>query len=126
MRFFRLLLPYIILLMPMSLLAQNYCTNPCPKPNPPQYSSCPDCCENMGGIHYCDSSAGRFVCKNGYYSSCYCSRHAVMDLQKLEGCCLWKGGVLTVDAASGLVICNNGGVSEVCSLQSQDERVAAW
>ncbi|VEG89869.1 neurogenic locus notch [Legionella spiritensis] len=83
------------------------------------------CCGQMGGIRYCDSSAGRYVCNNGYYSSCYCTRHAVMDLQDVNGCCLWQGGVLTVDPA-GLVICNNGGVSELCSLQSSPEEVAAW
>ncbi|WP_242604461.1 hypothetical protein [Legionella gresilensis] len=80
----------------------------CPKHCPGQ------CCEKMGGVSYCDSSAGRLVCKNGYYSSCYCTRHAIMDLQNVQGCCLWQGGVLTVDEG-GLVICNNGGISELCS-----------
>ncbi|WP_174901052.1 neurogenic locus notch [Legionella hackeliae] len=80
----------------------------------------------MGGISYCDTSAGRYVCSNGYYSSCYCTRHAVMDLQKLQGCCLWQGGVLTVDDATGVVVCNNGGVSEVCSLQSPSQQVSIW
>jgi len=70
----------------------------------------------MGGIKYCDSSASRFVCRNGEYSVCYCNRHAVMDLQRVEGCCLWQGGVLATDEL-GLVVCNNGGTSEVCSLQ---------
>ncbi|KTC66001.1 neurogenic locus notch like protein precursor (plasmid) [Legionella adelaidensis] len=79
------------------------------------YSVNSECCANMGGLHYCDTSAGRFVCKNGYYSSCYCTRHAVMDLQKFQGCCMWQGGVL--DADNGLVVCNNGGVSEICTLQ---------
>lgn len=79
------------------------------------YSACSNCCEDMGGINYCDSSAGRYVCNNGYYSSCYCSRHAVMDLQKLQGCCLWQGGVLDAND-HGLVVCNNGGVSEICSI----------
>src|SRR5437868_13156629 len=65
------------------------------------------CCQGMGGISYCDSSAGRYVCNNGYYSACYCTRHAVMDLQKLQGCCLWQGGDMTT-SATGLVICNNG------------------
>ena len=73
------------------------------------------CCGRMGGINYCDSSAGRLVCNNGYYSSCYCDRHAIMDFQRIEGCCLWQGGVLAVEEA-GMIICNNGGVSEVCSL----------
>ncbi|CDZ78891.1 hypothetical protein BN59_03206 [Legionella massiliensis] len=83
------------------------------------------CCGDMGGISYCDSSAGRYVCNNGYYSSCYCNRHAVMNLQKLEGCCLWQGGVLTV-ADTGAVICNNGSVSEVCSLQNPTQQVSSW
>lgn len=89
------------------------------------YSACPACCSQMGGISYCDSSAGRYVCKNGYYSSCYCTRHAVMDLQRIEGCCLWQGGVMAVDPM-GLVICNNGGVSELCSLQTPVKSVSIW
>ena len=80
------------------------------------HSAYADCCSGMGGIHYCDSSAGRFVCNSGDYSSCYCSRHAVMDLQKIAGCCLWQGGVMATDM-SGTVICNNGGTSEICSTQ---------
>ncbi len=89
------------------------------------YPACQDCCSHMGGIQYCDSSAGRFVCKNGYYSACYCTRHAVMDLQRVQGCCLWQGGVLTIDEV-GLVICNNGGVSEICTRQTPEESVAIW
>ena len=89
------------------------------------YSACPSCCAGMGGVKYCDSSAGRFVCQNGSYSSCYCTRHAVMDLQRIQGCCLWQGGVLIVDEV-GLVICNDGGVSEVCSLQTPVETVSVW
>lgn len=89
------------------------------------YSVCPDCCSQMGGISYCDSSAGRFVCRNGYYSSCYCTRHAVMDLQRVHGCCLWQGGVMAVDPM-GLVICNNGGVSEICSIQGPVKSVSIW
>ncbi|MBA4697513.1 MAG: neurogenic locus notch [Legionella sp.] len=84
------------------------------------------CCGDMGGISYCDSSAGRYVCNNGYYSACYCTRHAVMDLQKLQGCCLWQGGVLTIDEAGGTVLCNNGTFSEICSIQSPHEKIAAW
>ncbi|MBA3537925.1 MAG: neurogenic locus notch [Tatlockia sp.] len=82
------------------------------------------CCNDMGGISYCDSSAGRYVCNNGYYSVCYCTRHAVMDLQKIEGCCLWQGGVMTT-SVTGHVICNNGGISELCS-QTPIEPVASW
>jgi hypothetical protein len=77
---------------------------------------CANCCDSMGGISYCDSSAGRYVCKNGDYSACYCTIHAVMDLQKIAGCCLWQGGVFQVDEL-GLVICNNGSISEICSMQ---------
>ncbi len=80
-------------------------------------AECNDCCVAKGGINYCDSSAGRYVCNDGDYSSCYCTRHAVMDLQKIQGCCLWQGGVFKVEPSSGLVICNNGGVSEMCSIQ---------
>ena len=80
------------------------------------YASCEKCCDNMGGIQYCDSSGGRYVCKNGEYSSCYCTRHAIMELQKIEGCCLWQGGVLKIDG-KGAVICRNGSISEICTLQ---------
>lgn len=83
------------------------------------------CCAGMGGARYCDSSAGRVVCNNGFYSSCYCTRHAIMDLQHIPGCCVWQGGVLRIDP-TGLVICNNGGVSEECTLQSPVEPVATW
>ncbi len=89
------------------------------------FAVCPDCCAKMGGINYCDSSAGRYVCNNGYYSSCYCTIHAVMELEHVQGCCLWQGGVLTIDPM-GLVICNNGGFSEVCSLQTPVKSVSIW
>lgn len=84
------------------------------------------CCNQMGGISYCDSSAGRLVCKNGFYSTCYCTRHAVMDLQLLRGCCLWHGGVLPTFDSTGFVVCNDGAISEECSLQSPAQRVSAW
>lgn len=77
---------------------------------------CDNCCEKMGGIKYCDSSGGRYVCNNGSYSTCYCTRHAIMNLQKLEGCCLWQGGVLK-RTKEGLVICRNGSFSELCSIK---------
>ena len=86
-------------------------------------AACDNCCSSMGGVSYCDSSAGRFVCNNGSYSACYCTRHAVMDLQKIQGWCLWQGGVFKINEM-GLVICNNGGVSEICSLQNPTQRVA--
>ncbi|KTD06759.1 hypothetical protein A8135_03730 [Legionella jamestowniensis] len=85
-----------------------------------------NCCGNMGGINYCDTSAGRYVCTNGYYSSCYCTRHAVMDLQKIQGCCLWQGGVLKVDETTGVIVCNNGGISEICSIQTLTQPVSLW
>ncbi len=86
------------------------------------------CCGSMGGVSYCDSSAGRLVCNNGFYSTCYCTPHAVMDLQLLQGCCLWKGGVLppSIHGPLGYVICNDGSVSEECSLENPHEKIAAW
>jgi hypothetical protein len=84
------------------------------------------CCKLMGGTSYCDSSAGRLVCNNGFYSTCYCTRHAVMDLQRLRGCCLWRGGVLPNLDTTGLVMCNDGSLSEECSLIHPQESVAAW
>jgi hypothetical protein len=88
-------------------------------------AACADCCKKMGGTQYCDSSTGRFVCSNGEYSSCYCTRHAVMDLQRISGCCVWQGGVLNIDD-NGLVVCNNGGVSEECTLQNPKQSIATW
>lgn len=84
------------------------------------------CCNKMGGVNYCDSSAGRLVCNNGFYSTCYCTRHAVMDLQLLRGCCLWRGGVLPESSNSGLVVCNDGSVSEECSLVNPAQSIASW
>ncbi|KGP62707.1 neurogenic locus notch [Legionella norrlandica] len=84
------------------------------------------CCSRMGGINYCDSSAGRLVCNNGFYSTCYCTRHAVMDLQLLKGCCLWHGGVLPVYNPLGLVVCNDGYISEECTLQKPIDQVAIY
>lgn len=93
--------------------------------SPMPHAACADCCKEMGGIQYCDSSAGRYVCRNGYYSSCYCTRHAVMDLQRIAGCCTWQGGVLLVDPV-GLVVCNDGSVSETCSLQTPAKTISIW
>lgn len=84
------------------------------------------CCKKMGGVSYCDSSAGRLVCKNGFYSACYCTRHAVMDLQLLRGCCLWRGGVMSEYANTGEIICNDGSISEECSLENPVKRIATW
>ena|SRR3990167_6339494 len=82
----------------------------------PNYSVC---CGAMGGINYCDSSGGRLVCNNGYVSSCYCSRFAVMDLQLLQGCCLWHGGEIHAQDENGLIICSDGSVSIECSEQNR-------
>jgi len=84
------------------------------------------CCNRMGGISYCDSSAGRLVCKNGFFSTCYCTRHAVMDLQLLRGCCLWKGGVTGNYDTTGTVVCNDGSVSEECTLSNPLERIGIY
>lgn len=84
------------------------------------------CCSQMGGVNYCDSSAGRLVCKNGFYSACYCTRHAVMDLQLLKGCCLWRGGVMPNFNASGSIVCNDGSVSEECSLENPPQSISSW
>jgi hypothetical protein len=84
------------------------------------------CCSKMGGINYCDSSGGRFVCQNGFYSACYCTRHAVMDLQLLKGCCLWQGGVMPTYDSTGLVICNDGSVSEECSYSNTNSSIGMY
>lgn len=88
--------------------------------------TCDRCCDGMGGVQYCDSSAGRLVCNNGFYSSCYCNRHAVMDLKNIQGCCLWQGGVLETDEIENVVICKDGSVSELCTLQDINQSVANW
>lgn len=85
-----------------------------------------NCCNTMGGASYCDSSAGRLVCANGFYSACYCDRHAVMDLKLLKGCCLWNGGVLPTYDRSGAVVCNDGSVSEECSLDNPLNRIGIY
>lgn len=118
------LLLLISLALSSALLFAGHCGN-CIKENncPP---ACDTCCGGMGGIQYCDSSAGRYVCNNGFYSACYCDRHAVMDIDNLQGCCLWQGGVLHIDNTSGAVICNNGSVSEVCTLSSTVAPSLSW
>jgi hypothetical protein len=87
--------------------------SPCPRDCGKEQS----CCSGMGGISYCDSSAGFYVCNNGHYSTCYCDRHAVMDFQALEGCCMWQGGIYKT-TRSGKVICRNGQEAEICSIQN--------
>jgi hypothetical protein len=105
--------PYKIMLL-LALCLVNIQAHAC-TPTPPVPTK--GCCQTKGGIHYCDGSAGRYVCGDGDYSSCYCNRHAVMELDKIQGCCLWQGGVFKTDEASGTIICNNGGVSLMCGLQ---------
>jgi len=83
------------------------------------------CCDKMSGIKYCDSSAGRYVCQNGDYSSCYCTRHAIMDLQKFQGCCMWQGGVKKLDDR-GQVLCRDGTSSEICALQIPHDSISAY
>lgn len=112
----RRLFIFFILLFSFSLSYAGSCATQ-PLQNSKKICEKEKCCGEMGGISYCDSSAGRLVCNNGYYSSCYCDRHAVMDLQLLKGCCLWQGGVLNMDE-TGLVVCNNGSVSESCTTQN--------
>ncbi len=82
-----------------------------------------NCCGGMGGVQYCDTSAGHQVCKNGDYSACYCTRHAVMNLEKIAGCCLWHAGVF-IKNRRGLVVCHDGSVSEICGLETPEQHVA--
>ena len=82
---------------------------------------CDNCCDKKGGIRYCDSSGGRYVCNNGDYSACYCTSHAVMDMQKFVGCCMWQGGVMKV-TPKGIVVCRNGSWSEMCSTNYQGDK----
>ena len=91
----------------------------------PLSSAYSQCCDQMSGIRYCDSSAGRYVCGNGDYSSCYCTRHAIMDLQKFMGCCMWQGGVAKIDD-KGHVLCNDGTSSEICALQIPHDTIAVY
>lgn len=74
------------------------------------------CCDNDTSVRYCDTSAGFNVLQNGDYANSYCTRHAVMNLQKLEGLCLWRGGVAQITERKE-VICNDGTVSEISSLE---------
>ena len=87
--------------------------------------SAPNCCKNHQGISYCDSSSGRYVCGNGDISQCYCSRHAIIDLQLLKGCCTWDGGVDHI-TPKGNVICRSGKFAEMCTLQRQVKQPVAF
>lgn len=82
-------------------------------------------CPSDMTIYYCDSSAGRNVLTNGDYSSTYCTRHAVMNLQKLKGCCMWQGGVEKINE-KGVVQCRDGSISEICTLQVPHDKVALY
>lgn len=76
-------------------------------------------------ISYCDSSAGRNVLTNGDYSSTYCTRRAVMNMQKFQGCCMWKGGVAKITIKGG-VQCRDGSVSELCTLQMPHDKLVIY
>lgn len=88
-------------------------------------ASAPNCCRNHDGISYCDSSSGRYVCGNGEISQCYCTRHAIMDLQLLKGCCTWDGGIDHI-TSKGKVICRNGKFAEMCTLERQVKQPVAF
>lgn len=111
------------LLLAVTALHAGSCNGKTPGTCKPPACDKEKCCSLMGGISYCDSSAGRLVCNNGFYSSCYCTRHAVMDLQLFEGCCLWQGGVSRQDEV-GVVICQDGTVSESCTLENAAGRTS--
>ena len=85
----------------------------------------PKCCVNHEGISYCDSTSGRYICGNGDISQCYCTRHAVMDLQLLKGCCIWDGGIDHV-TNKGQVFCRNGKFADLCTLQRQVKQPVAF
>lgn len=75
-------------------------------------------CENGNDVRYCDSSTGLNVNQNGDYGSSYCTRHAIMDMQKFEGMCMWHGGVAKITGRQE-VICNDGTLSELSTLRNQ-------
>jgi hypothetical protein len=83
------------------------------------------CCKGLGGVQYCDSSSGFYVCQNGSYSSCYCTPKAIMDLKQIEGCCLWQGGVMET-FEPGIIRCNDGSISFVCSGIGPTDKIAAF
>jgi len=85
----------------------------------------PQCGCSHCGILYNDSSSGRFVLRDGYYSQCYSTRHAVMDLQKFKGCCMWHGGVEKINN-KGQVICRDQSIAELCTLQNPKQSVAVF
>ena len=121
-------LTFIVVFIISSVYLSTGFAGTCGGKIPCERKSCADdiCCARMGGVSYCDSSAGRLVCNNGYFSSCYCTHHAVMDLQLLQGCCLWQGGVATTDELTGHVICHNGTISPECSLRNRSTFGGIW
>lgn len=121
----RLCFLFTLLVTGVNLVHAGSCGG-CQKDDTRCKATCDRCCEHMGGVMYCDSSVGRQVCNNGSYSSCYCTRHAVMDLDHIQGCCLWQGGVLAADDGTGSVLCNDGAVSSICSFESLPQSVATW
>jgi hypothetical protein len=83
------------------------------------------CSKKTPDVCYCDSSVGRNVLNTGEYSSSYCTRRAVMNLQKFEGCCMWHGGVAKVSEKGG-VQCKDGSRSELCTLQMPHDKAALY
>ena len=76
-------------------------------------------------ISYCDATNGRYVLDNGDFSAEYCTRRAVMDMQKFQGCCMWRGGVASI-TLKGQVNCNDGSVSEMCTKQGPQEKATVF
>ena len=76
-------------------------------------------CENGNSIRYCDSSTGLNVNQNGDYGSSYCTRHAIMDMQKFAGMCMWHGGVAKITERQE-IICNDGSLSELSTLRNRN------
>ena len=67
---------------------------------------------------YCDSSTGLTVNQNGVYGSTYCTRHAVMDMQKFEGVCMWHGGLEKITQNQD-ILCRDGTISELSTLRNE-------
>lgn len=82
-------------------------------------------CSDVPKISYCDATNGRYVLDNGDFSATYCTRRAVMNLQKFKGCCMWRGGVASINV-KGVVQCNDGSISPVCTLQGPQEKATIY
>lgn len=82
-------------------------------------------CTSVPKILYCDASNGRYVLDNGDFSASYCTRRAVMNLQKFQGCCMWRGGVAGINAR-GVVKCNDGSISQLCTMQGPQEKATLY